>query len=189
MTAAVESEDARSAERARADDERSTPRRGGWGGWRPGAGRKPGLRPRVRRQRAPFPPGTPCHVTLYVRSDVPSLRDPRVRRAIERSLEPVLVQEDFRVRRWALRPDRMHLLVEADGVDALTRAMRGICARVARAVNRAAARKGPVLDDRYAHRPLPTAREVREALAAWRARKPARAAPPASAARRVSASR
>jgi hypothetical protein len=43
--------------------------------------------------------------------------------------------------------------------------MKSIAARLARAVNRASGRGGPVLDSRYHHRSLRTPREVRRALA------------------------
>ncbi len=42
--------------------------------------------------------------------------------------------------------------------------MKAIGARLARAVNRIAGRRGPVLVDRYHHRLLPTPKEVRHAL-------------------------
>jgi hypothetical protein len=43
--------------------------------------------------------------------------------------------------------------------------MKSVAARLARALNRIAGRRGPVLDSRYHHRSLRTPREVRRALA------------------------
>jgi hypothetical protein len=72
---------------------------------------------------------------------------------------------DFRVVHYSLQHDHVHLLVEAEGVEALSNGMKSLAARLARAVNRIFDRRGPVLDGRYHHRPLGTPREVRAALA------------------------
>jgi hypothetical protein len=57
------------------------------------------------------------------------------------------------------------MIVEAHGKEALASGMKSIAARLARAVNRACGRSGPVLDGRYHSRLLRTPREVRRALA------------------------
>ena len=57
-----------------------------------------------------------------------------------------------------------HLIVEATDTAALGRGMKAIGARLARAVNRVAGRRGPVLADRYHLRLLPTPKEVRNAF-------------------------
>lgn len=137
-----------------------------WGGRRPGAGRKPGLRPRVPHlRRASFAASTPCHVTLRARRDLPSLRNPRLVREIERSFRAACEGRRFQLVHYSIQRDHLHLLVEADGLAALARGMMSIGARVARAVNRALGRRGAVLADRYHHRLLRTPREVRNALA------------------------
>jgi len=56
------------------------------------------------------------------------------------------------------------MIVEADDRTRLSRGLRGLAIRVARAVNRALGRRGPVWGDRYHARPLKTPREVRHAL-------------------------
>jgi REP element-mobilizing transposase RayT len=140
--------------------------RSGRGGPRPGAGRPRGPRPRVlHRERVPVPVGCPVHVTLRVRVDVPSLRTVAFVREFRRSLAEACERGDFRVIHYSLQGDHAHLIVEARGKDALARGMKSIAARLARAVNRTAARSGSVLDGRYHHRSLRTPREVRRALA------------------------
>jgi hypothetical protein len=59
----------------------------------------------------------------------------------------------------------VHLLVESAGKQALARGMKSIGARLARAIHRAFALAGPVLDGRYHLRVLRTPREVRNAIA------------------------
>jgi len=137
-----------------------------WGGARKGAGRKPGPRPRVwHRARAEFAKSCPCLVTVRVRAGIPSLRTLRMVREIESSLRETLNQIDFRVTHYSIQRDHVHLMVEAEDTATLSRGMKSVAARLARAVNRVFARRGPVLDGRYHHRALGTPPEVRFALA------------------------
>jgi hypothetical protein len=71
----------------------------------------------------------------------------------------------FRVTHYSIQRDHLHLLVEAEDATALSRGMKSVAARLARAVNRSFGRRGPVLDGRYHHRALGTPQEVRAALA------------------------
>ncbi len=137
-----------------------------WGGAREGAGRKAAARPRVwHRERAEFPAISPGLVTIRVRKDVPSLRTVRLVREVERSLREIARRADFRVVQYSLQHDHVHLLVEAEGATALSKGMKSLSARLARAVNRVFDRQGGVLDGRYHHRALDTPKEVRAALA------------------------
>lgn len=142
----------------------SAPRRRG--GCREGAGRRPGPRPRMQhRPRGAFSRHAPCHVTLRVRSGAPSLREPRLVRAVERSFRAGCERGDFRLVAYSIQRDHVHLVVEADGAPALSRGMKALGARIALAVNRVFRRRGAVLADRFHHRVLRTPREVRNALA------------------------
>jgi REP element-mobilizing transposase RayT len=100
-----------------------------------------------------------------VAANLPSLRDGRFVREWRRSLAEASERGGFRVNHYSLQGDHAHLIVEAHGKDALARGMKGIAARLARALNRVADRSGPVLDGRYHHRSLRSPREVRRALA------------------------
>ena len=137
------------------------------GGARPGAGRKPAsARPPVHHVRRPPVPGRfPSHVTLRVRSGVPSLRKRRFVHAFAASLRQACERGDFRVCHYSIQRDHVHLLVEATKKEALGRGMNAVAARLARAVNRVFQRKGRVLYGRYHLRVLRTPREVRRALA------------------------
>ena len=139
------------------------PRR--WGGSRPGAGRKPGDRPRMRHlSRDRFRKPLPVHITLRVQPDVPSLRTVSIVREIERTFGNGCVRPGFRLVHYSLQSNHARLIVEAQDRDALGRGMKAIGARLARAVNRVARRTGRVLADRYHSRLLPTPREVHRAL-------------------------
>ncbi len=136
------------------------------GGPRPGAGRPRGPRPRVHHvRRAPVPREFPCHVTLRVRPEVPSLRSRRFVREFRRTLGQACERGSFRVPHYSIQRDHVHLIVEAAGKGALGRGMKSIASRLAFAVNRVFGRRGRVLDGRYHVHVLRTPREVRNALA------------------------
>lgn len=137
----------------------------GWGGRRGGAGRKPGARPRIRHlSREGFARGVPCHVTLKVREDVPSLRSRALVRDLEATFRRGCERGEFRLLHYSVQRDHVHVIVEATGAAALGRGMKSVGARFARAVNRVFERRGAVLADRYHSRALRTPREVRSAL-------------------------
>ena len=117
------------------------------------------------RSRERFAGRFPCHVTLKVRRDVPSLRLDKVVREIEATFRKGCQRKRFRLVHYSLQSNHAHLLVEAVGRDELGRGMKAIGARLARAVNRACGRRGRVLSDRYHLRVLRSPREVRNALA------------------------
>ena len=97
------------------------------GGRRPGAGRKPGPDLRTRhRSRWSFRSRIPCHVTIKVRKEVPSLRTVRLVREIERSFAAGCEREDFRLVHYSLQGNHAHLIVEADHENALGRGMKAI---------------------------------------------------------------
>ncbi len=144
----------------------SLPRHGGWGGAREGAGRKraPGVRQSVpHRARPPHAASHPLHVTLRVVSGVPSLRGLDVFPSIQVALGHAQ-RDDFRVAEFSVQDDHVHLLVEASSGAALASGARGLQIRLARAINRATARRGRVMGDRYHVRALRTPREVRFCL-------------------------
>jgi REP element-mobilizing transposase RayT len=119
----------------------------------------------LHRERAPVPGDCPVHVTLRIKTNLPSLRDGRFVREWRRSLAEASERGSFRVSHYSLQGDHAHLIVEAHGKGALARGMKSIAARLARAMNRVSGRSGPVLDGRYHHRSLRSPREVRRALA------------------------
>jgi REP element-mobilizing transposase RayT len=135
-----------------------------WGGRRAGAGRRPGPNPRDRPRRC-LAARFPCHVTLKVRRELPSLRDRRFVCAFERSLVEACDRARFRVVHYSLQADHVHLIVESASSRDLAAGMKSIGARLARAANRVFHHRGPVLLDRYHLHILRTPREVRNALA------------------------
>jgi hypothetical protein len=115
-------------------------------------------------KRERFGKPLPAHVTLRMRSDVPSLRIVPIVRAIERTFAFGCNRPGFRLVHYSLQGNHAHLVVEAQDQAALGRGMKAIGARLARAVNRVARRRGLVFIERYHVRLLPTPKEVRNAL-------------------------
>ena len=116
----------------------------GRGGPRRGAGRPPGVRPRVlHRVRPPVPGRYPVHVMLRVRSDAPSLRRGGFVREFRRSLAQACERGGFRVVHYVLMDDHAYFIVEASGRRVLACGMKSLGARLARAANRVFARTGP----------------------------------------------
>lgn len=137
-----------------------------WGGRREGAGRprKPGAR-LAHGARPSLAARFPAHVTLRALPGSPNLRRAAPFAFIEAALRASLARTDFRVVHFSVQTNHVHLLVEAQGANALARGMQALAIRVARGVNRAAGRKGKLWADRYHARVLRSPREVRWALA------------------------
>src|SRR5438128_8635085 len=136
-----------------------------WGGRRPGAGRKPaGPRAGVPHRRRPLHHrGQPVHVTLRAVRGLPSLRGMRLFRALRSGLRAASAAT-FRVAHCSVQTNHIHLLVEAEGTQALGRGMQGLGIRLAKAINRRLGRRGCVWAERYHGRALRTPREVRNGL-------------------------
>ena len=71
---------------------------------------------------------------------------------------------DFRLVEYSIQRDHLHLIVEAESRDALSRGMISISARFARAVNRVFRRVGQVIAGRYHVQLLKSPTQVRNAL-------------------------
>ena len=135
------------------------------GGKRKGAGRKPkGAKAGVAHERrVRFKPYQPLMVTLRLCEGLRSLRADRehalLLEAFQRS-----EREDFRVVHYSVQSNHLHLVVEAQGHEALSRGMIGLSVRIARVLNRLWRRKGKVLGDRYHAEVLKNPTMVRNAL-------------------------
>src|SRR5262245_17904313 len=136
-----------------------------WGGKRRGAGRKPkGERAGVSHAKRPkLTRHQPVLVTLKLGRGLPWLRDRLAHRAVAQALAEG-TKEDFRVVEYSVQNDHLHLLAEAEDERTLSRWMKGLVVRLARALNRLWKRIGNVFPDRYHSRILTSPRAVRIAL-------------------------
>lgn len=144
----------------------SPPESASWGGARPGAGRKRGgARPRVSHlERERFAASRPVHVTLRMREAVPSLRRRGAFSTVHRVLSAAKERFGVRICHYSVQSNHIHLIVEARGREALSRALQGFGIRLAKRLNARFGRRGAVLADRYHARPLTSPRDVRTVL-------------------------
>ena len=140
--------------------------RPGRGGARLGAGRKraPGSRELPHVARPKLDPRKPLHVTVRLRSGLPSLREQALLERVRSAITHGKTRFGARVVHYSVQRDHLHLIMEAHDRSGLSRAMRGLGVRVARGLNGLLGCRGRVIGDRYHARMLGTPREVRNAL-------------------------
>jgi REP element-mobilizing transposase RayT len=143
------------------------------GGKRRGAGRKPkGKRPSVRHEARPeHDPRHPVHVTMRIVASVSGLRRRDIYFALREATIVAAKREDFHIVHMSIQHDHIHLIVEADHKEALSKGVQGFSISAARQINKAITerggdrRTGKVIGDRFHARPLTCPRAVRNAIA------------------------
>lgn len=113
-------------------------------------------------------PARSCRATSGARDtarggSLPSLRGDRLFPLLCRGLAQSS-RGGLRILHFSVQTDHVHLIVEAESGEALSRGLQGLAIRLAKRVNRALGRAGSFWSDRYHARPLRTPREVRNAL-------------------------
>ncbi len=138
-----------------------------WGGRRKGAGRKPkGRRALVSHKARPrFDKPSVVHLTFRVHDDVWNLRSQRCFRLVEPAFDEARGRYGVRIVEFAVLGNHLHLLAEADDSELLSRAMKGLLVRLARALNGLMGRKGALFADHHHSRLLRTPSEVAHAFA------------------------
>jgi REP element-mobilizing transposase RayT len=143
------------------------------GGRRAGAGRPPrGPRASERHKARPVHDHRhPVHVTIRVIADVSSLRHRDMYLQLREATIVTAKRDDFRIVHMSIQRNHVHLIVEADHKDALSRGMQGFSISAAKRVNATITartgvrRRGKVVDDRFHARALTSPRAVRHTLA------------------------
>lgn len=137
-----------------------------WGGARRGAGRKrTSAHARIPHvERPDHDARIPLHVTLRLRDGLPSLRRNWIHAGILGALDGGRDRLGLRLNHFSIQSNHVHLILEAEDRRALSRGMKGIAVRMARALNRLWRRRGSVFSDRFHARALRTPSEVRSAL-------------------------
>ena len=106
----------------------------------------------------------PVHVTLRVARGCWNLRSRRALRALEAAFHAGRERFGFRLIHYTVQGNHLHLITEAAGKESLTRGVKGLEVRLARALNHLMRRKGRVFGDRYHAHILKTPREAARAL-------------------------
>jgi putative transposase len=92
------------------------------------------------------------------------LRSYQRAKVVEDALRAARERFGVRIVHYSIQGNHLHLIVEAESPEALSRAMQGLATRMARRLNGLSGRRGPVFADRYHSRPLKTAREAKRAV-------------------------
>ena len=146
--------------------EKQPPRRGR-GGARPGAGRKKSKERSdpPHRVRPPHRRWEPVHVALRTVEGVPRLRRRKVFEAVRRAFRVIAARAAFRIVHLSLQQNHLHLLVEANDRESLSRGMQSFEISLARRINRACERRGKLFAHRYHATAIRSPRQARNALA------------------------
>jgi len=139
----------------------------GRGGKRKGAGRPPkGERSLTSHAKSPLVTRhDPLMITVKVRKDIPNLRNKKTLALFQSVLRAMRDFDGFRVVHYSLQRDHIHLIVEGDSTEAVSKGMQSLLIRFARAINRMLGRSGPVLADRYHAEEMKSPRETKNKLA------------------------
>ena len=137
-----------------------------WGGRRRGAGRKRrALRPQVPHcRRVVFRHKLPVHVTVRLAAGLCDLRSKKGFAALSGAFAKGRLRFGFQLVNFSVQGNHLHLIVEAENEQSLTRGMKGLNVRMARALNKIMGRTGRVFADRYHARILQSPTEVQRAL-------------------------
>jgi putative transposase len=104
-------------------------------------------------------------VTLRVTGHVWNLRSRRCFEIVEACLAAARERFGLRVIEFTVLGNHLHLIIEADSDEALSRGMQGLNIRIAKALNRLMDRKGHVFADHYHSRLLRSPTELVNAIA------------------------
>ena len=130
------------------------------GGKRRNAGRKKLLASEpAHKKREKITRHLPGHATLKFRAGVPSLRTLRGEKTVKRAIR-CAAEFGLRVIEYSIQQDHLHLLIEAESNDALTRGMISLKTSIAKALKVG----GSIFRGRYHLHVLKTPTEIRNAI-------------------------
>jgi REP element-mobilizing transposase RayT len=99
-----------------------------------------------------------------MRPQIPNLRKSRLFRPINAAFWAACDRFGMRITHFSVQGNHVHLIVEAEDKECLSRGMQGLGIRIAKKLNRALRRHGAVLADRYFSHVLRTPSEIRRAV-------------------------
>jgi REP element-mobilizing transposase RayT len=100
-----------------------------------------------------------------MRDHVWNLRSGRAFRRLQACIEKSRGRFGARLIEFSVQGNHLHLIVEADGMESLSRGMQGLCIRIAKALNAMMGRAGKVFADHYHSRLLRSPTELANAIA------------------------
>jgi REP element-mobilizing transposase RayT len=106
----------------------------------------------------------PVHVTMKPVAGLPNIRHRSLATLMFAAFRAARERFGTRLVQISVQSNHVHLIVETESKDALSRAMQGLGGRIAYRLNQRLRRHGPALADRYHSRVLKTPLEVQRAL-------------------------
>lgn len=139
----------------------------GWGGRRPGAGRKRTgpVQGGPHRERPDLDGKTPVLVTLLRGPGLKSFRAARTRTAIHRALGAGAGRNGLGLVCYRIQADHLQLICEPEDRDALSEGMKGLGVRLSKAINATWERQGSVFPERFIEALLDTPAKLERTLA------------------------
>jgi REP element-mobilizing transposase RayT len=135
----------------------------GWGGKRKGSGRK-NLSGTVNHMARPkINLKAPANITLKLKKGLPNLRTKGLLKEFNTCIKKAR-EHGLYVIHFSLLTDHIHMIIEADGNNALGSGMRSLAGRFAKIIQKRVIEKGAVFKGRYHLRLLKTPTEVKNAL-------------------------
>jgi hypothetical protein len=104
------------------------------------------------------------HVVVKLVADVGVLRRMKLAPILRRALTAGALRGGFRVCHFSIQRAHVHLVLEVDSTECMSRGMQAWSGRLARLLNRRLRRRGRVVADRYHVELLRSPRRVRNAL-------------------------
>ena len=105
------------------------------------------------------------HVSIRIVEECESLRRRAAYHVVREAIADACEQFSTRIVHFSVMSNHVHLICETLDSKALSRAVKGLCVRLARRLNRLWQRSGAVIEARYHARALKTPREVKNAIA------------------------
>jgi len=99
-----------------------------------------------------------------MRRDVPRLRNFELAKVLRQAFVKGCQIAGFGICQFSIQGNHIHLICEASDRERLARGMQGWCVRIARGINRAVGRRGPMFDDRYHVEVITSPRQMRNSL-------------------------
>lgn len=106
----------------------------------------------------------PVHVTMRLRQGLPTLRQKPIATLLFDAFRSAKERLGVRLTQFSVQSNHLHIIVEATGRRALSRAIQGLAVRLARRLNGRLGLRGTVFADRYHSRILRTPLDVRRVL-------------------------
>lgn len=106
------------------------------------------------------------HVIYRLKEEMPKLRQPKVLRVLEGAFRAAKRKDGFRIIAYSLQDTHIHMIVEGESAEQVSRGMQGLGVRLTRQLNKLWERRGEgsVFRERFKQIPLDKYKQINAAL-------------------------